>query len=30
MHVAVAGIGAEWIQRWFNDEDVFKHRMIAG
>ena len=30
MHVAVAGIGAEWIQRWFNEEEVFKHRMIAG
>ena len=30
MHVAVAGLGAEWIQRWFNEEDVFKHRMIAG
>ena len=22
MQVAVAGIGAEWIQRWFNDEEV--------
>ena len=22
MHVAIAGIGAEWIQRWFNGESV--------
>jgi len=30
MHVTAAGIGAEWIQRWFNDEDTFTNRMIAG
>jgi len=22
MQVAIAGMGAEWIQRWFNDEEV--------
>lgn len=22
LHVAIAGMGAEWIQRWFNDEPV--------
>ena len=30
MHCAIAGIGAEWIQRWFNNEDTFTNRMIAG
>ena len=30
MQVAIAGMGAEWIQRWFMDEDVFTHRLIAG
>jgi molybdopterin/thiamine biosynthesis adenylyltransferase len=30
MQVAIAGIGAEWVQRWFNEEDVFTHRLIAG
>jgi len=22
MHMAIAGMGAEWIQRWFNGESV--------
>jgi molybdopterin/thiamine biosynthesis adenylyltransferase len=28
IHVAVAGVGAEWIQRWFNEEQVFKHKLV--
>jgi len=28
-HVAVAGYGAEWIQRYFNDEDVHKHIQVS-
>jgi len=28
MQVAVAGIGAQWIQRWFNDEEVPDFRMV--
>jgi len=26
-HVAIAGIGAQWVQRWFNDEQV-KDKMV--
>lgn len=28
MQVAIAGIGAQWIQRWFNDEEVPDFRMV--
>ena len=28
-HVAVAGYGAEWIQRYFNGEDVHKHIQVS-
>lgn len=28
-HVAVAGYGAEWIQRYFNDEEVHKHIQVS-
>jgi molybdopterin/thiamine biosynthesis adenylyltransferase len=28
IHVAVAGMGAEWIQRWFNKEQVINHKLI--
>ena len=28
-HVGVAGLGAEWIQRWFNKEDTFKHKLVG-
>lgn len=30
MQVAIAGMGAEWIQRWYMDEDVFTNKLIAG
>ena len=28
IHVAIAGLGAEWIQRWFNKEQVVNHKLI--
>lgn len=28
-HVAVAGYGAEWVQRYFNGEDVHKHIQVS-
>jgi len=28
IHVAIAGCGAEWIQRWFNKEKVLTHKLI--
>ena len=27
-HVAVAGMAAQWMQRWFNDEDIFDKRIV--
>ena len=30
MHTAIAGIGAQWIQRWFNDEKVIDKFFING
>ena len=30
MQVVAAGYGAQWIQRWFNDEDVKKHATYNG
>jgi len=27
-HVAIAGMGAQWIQRWFNNEEVNEFKMI--
>ena len=30
MQVVIAGYGAQWIQRWFNKEEVFKHKLING
>ena len=30
MQVCIAGYGAQWIQRWFNGEDVQKHFRING
>tara|TARA_R100000742_G_C4244926_1_gene63988 strand:+ start:70 stop:651 length:582 start_codon:yes stop_codon:yes gene_type:complete len=27
-HVAIAGMGAQWIQRWFNKEEVFDKRIV--
>lgn len=28
MQVAIAGLGAQWIQRWFNDEEVKEYTVI--
>jgi hypothetical protein len=28
MQVVAAGMGAQWIQRWFNDEDVCKFKVV--
>tara|TARA_Y100001973_G_C4952558_1_gene211003 strand:- start:276 stop:515 length:240 start_codon:yes stop_codon:yes gene_type:complete len=28
MQVAIAGIGAQWIQRWFNKEDVCSFKVV--
>ena len=28
MQVAIAGLGAQWIQRWFNDEEVTPFKVI--
>ena len=28
IHVAIAGLGAEWMQRWFNKEQVVNHKLI--
>jgi len=28
MQVAIAGLGAQWIQRWFNDEEVASFKVI--
>lgn len=28
MQVAIAGLGAQWIQRWFNDEDVQDYMVV--
>lgn len=28
MQVAIAGLGAQWIQRWFNDEDVKEYEVL--
>jgi hypothetical protein len=30
MQVVAAGYGAQWIQRWFNNEDVKKHATYNG
>ena len=30
MQVCIAGYGAQWIQRWFNDEHVEKHFRVNG
>ena len=27
-HVAVAGMAAQWMQRWFNDENIFDKRIV--
>ena len=27
-HTAIAGLGAQWIQRWFNQEEVCEFKMI--
>ena len=27
-HVSIAGMGAQWIQRWFNGEEVFDKRIV--
>ena len=28
MQVAIAGLGAQWIQRWFNGEDVQDYMVV--
>jgi len=28
MQVAIAGLGAQWIQRWFNGEEVKEYTVI--
>ena len=28
MHIAIAGMGAEWVQRWFNDEEVEAFKVV--